>query len=126
MLINRAIERFHETLKQRTKTMRGLKNIESAYEFLQGWLVHYNYLRPHLLLGDETTAEVVGIDYPYKNWAGIIRHEPSEPVIIGHKPRCSLRLEPSGIRQKRKRIRIRKPRQGYHGPPPPTMLSRLR
>ncbi len=55
------IERFHETLKQRTKVMRGLKNIESAHDFIDGWLVHYNYLRSHTALNDRTPAEVAGI-----------------------------------------------------------------
>ena len=30
------IERFHSTLKQRTKVMRGLKNIETAHDFVNG------------------------------------------------------------------------------------------
>ncbi len=63
------VERFHGTLKQRTKIMRGLKNLESAIDFTNGWLVHYNYLRPHEALDDKTPAEVAGIDYPYDNWA---------------------------------------------------------
>ena len=32
------IERFHGTLKQRTKVMRGLKNFETALDFINGWL----------------------------------------------------------------------------------------
>jgi len=88
------IERFHETLKQRTKVMRGLKNIESAHDFINGWLVHYNYLRPHTALNDKTPAEVAGVDYPYKNWADITHHKPSKPVIIEHQPRGEVRLTP--------------------------------
>lgn len=104
------IERFHETLKQRTKVMRGLKNIESAHEFISGWLVHYNYLRPHHSLKDKTPAEVAGVDFPYKNWADIIRkHKPSKPVIIEHQPRNSVRIEqPQTIGRKRKRVRVSK------------------
>jgi len=101
------IERFHETLKQRTKVMRGLKNIESAHDFIDGWLVHYNYLRPHTALDDKTPAEVAGIDYPYQNWADIIRkHKPSKPVIIEHQPRDSIRLERTQIGRPRKLVRI--------------------
>lgn len=88
------IERFHETLKQRTKVMRGLKNIESAHDFINGWLVHYNYLRPHTALNDKTPAEVAGIDYPYHNWADITHHKPSKPIIIEHQPRAKVRLTP--------------------------------
>jgi putative transposase len=86
------IERFHSTLKQRTKVMRGLKNIESAHDFMSGWLVHYNYLRPHTALDDKTPAEVAGIDFPYKNWADITRHKPSKPIIIEHQPRGRVKL----------------------------------
>jgi len=82
------IERFHGTLKARTKVMRGLKNIESAIEFTQGWLAHYNYLRPHDALHGKTPAEVAGIDYPYKNWDALIRnHVPTSKVVIGHAKR---------------------------------------
>jgi transposase-like protein len=82
------IERFHGTLKARTKVMRGLKNFETALDFTEGWLVHYNYLRPHESLQDKTPAEVAGVEYPYKNWADIIRkHKPTSKIVIEHQPR---------------------------------------
>ncbi len=99
------IERFHETLKQRTKTMRGLKNIESAFDFISGWLVHYNYIRPHTALNDRTPAEVAGIDYPYKNWADITRHKPSKPIVVEHQPRDAVKLPYIQVGRPRKRIR---------------------
>ncbi len=102
------IERFHSTLKQRTKVMRGLKNIETAHDFIEGWLVHYNYLRPHTALDDKTPAEVAGIDFPYKNWADITRHKPSKPIIIEHQPRGTAKLPPIQI-GRRKKIRITPP-----------------
>ena len=103
------IERFHETLKQRTKVMRGLKNLETAHDFINGWLVHYNYLRPHTALNDRTPAQVAGIEYPYKNWADIIRkHKPSKPIIIEHQPRYSVRTLETHIGRPRKRIRTPK------------------
>jgi putative transposase len=118
------IERFHSTLKQRTKVMRGLKNLESAHDFIEGWLVHYNYLRPHTTLEDKTPAEVAGIDFPYENWADIIRkHKPSKPVIIEHQPRDSMRIEyPQTIGRKRKRIRVSK-RQARITPPMPSIIG---
>jgi transposase-like protein len=102
------IERFHETLKQRTKVMRGLKNIESARDFLDGWLVHYNYIRPHTTFDDMTPAEVAGVDYPYENWADITRHKPSKPVVVEHRPRSSLRLPEIYPTKQRKRVRVSK------------------
>jgi len=41
------IERFHGTVKYRTKVMRGLKDFNTAREFLNGFTVHYNFIRPH-------------------------------------------------------------------------------
>ena len=59
------IERFHSTIKSRTKVMRGLHTIETARFFMDGWLVHYNFFRPHMSLNDRTPASVAGIKFPY-------------------------------------------------------------
>ncbi len=115
------IERFHETLKQRTKVMRGLKNIETAHDFINGWLVHYNYLRKHTALGDRTPAQAAGIDYPNENWADITRHKPSKPVIIEHQPRDRVRLPSIQIGRTRKRIRASKHRRQTASTPIPTI-----
>jgi len=69
------IERFHGTLKQRTKIMRGLKSIQSARLILGGFVIHYNFFRPHMSLEDRTPAEIAGIRLPFKNWEGLIRHQ---------------------------------------------------
>jgi len=66
------IERFHGTLKDRTKIMRGLKDITSARLITDGWLLHYNYLRPHESLEGKTPAEVAGVKYPYRNWQEVV------------------------------------------------------
>ena len=66
------IERFHGTLKARTKIMRGLKDIETAKLFTQGWLLYYNYLRPHESLRGRTPSQVAGVKYPYRNWQDIV------------------------------------------------------
>ena len=128
------IERFHSTFKSRTKVMRGLKNIESAIDFTDGWLVHYNYLRPHESLNDKTPAEVAGIAYPYQNWADIIRkHIPSEQILIEHKPRGSLRLPEYHVGRlpKRRKPRITKTRalprrRLFPLSPPRIVVSRIR
>ncbi len=110
------IERFHSTLKQHTKVMRGLKNIESAHDFINGWLVHYNYLRPHTALDDKTPAEMAGVDFPYKNWADITRHKPSKPITISHVERGTMRMEKTHIGRPKKRSRIT--------PPPPQITPK--
>ena len=66
------IESFHGTLKARTKVMRGLKGVKSAKLLTDGWLVHYNFFRPHEGLGGRTPASVAGVRLPYKNWADVV------------------------------------------------------
>jgi putative transposase len=67
------IERFHGTLKARTKVMRGFKSVDTAYLILDGFLIHYNYFRPHMTLQNKTPAEVAGIKAPAKNWTELVR-----------------------------------------------------
>jgi putative transposase len=67
------IERFHGSLKDRTKVMRGLKKASTASLLMEGWLVHYNFFRPHETLGDRTPAQKAGIKFPFKNWADVSR-----------------------------------------------------
>jgi len=65
------IERFQGTIKSRTKVMRGLHTVESARLFMDGWLVHYNFFRPHMSLKDRTPASVAGIRFPFRNWKDV-------------------------------------------------------
>lgn len=68
------IERFHGSLKDRTKVMRGFKNIKTAKLILDGWLVHYNFFRPHETLKGKTPAEKAGIKFPhFRNWMDVVR-----------------------------------------------------
>jgi transposase-like protein len=118
------IERWHGTVKARTKVMRGLKNIETAHEFVAGFLAYYNYLRPHESLENKTPAEVSGIVYPYKNWDDLIRrHKPSTKVTIEHQPRTYVRLTPYiQIGRPPRHMRITEPRPRIT-PKPPRITS---
>jgi putative transposase len=69
---NNLIERFHGTIKERTKVMRALRNKDTLEKFMNGWLVHYNYFRPHTSLSDKTPAQVAGIDFPLRNWKDVV------------------------------------------------------
>ncbi|HEY33433.1 MAG TPA: DDE-type integrase/transposase/recombinase [Dehalococcoidia bacterium] len=111
------IERFHGTIKSRTKVMRGLHTIESARLFMDGWLVHYNFFRPHMSLRDMTPAQAAGIKFPFRNWKDVIE-QPYErtsriPVI-----RKAGRI----AKPKRARITKRRPRIS----PQPTAISQIR
>lgn len=66
------IERFHGTLKARTKVMRGMHNKETAKLIMGGWLVFYNFFRPHESLNNKTPGEVAKATFPFKNWQDVI------------------------------------------------------
>lgn len=57
-----AIERLHGTLKDRLRPARGLKEEDTVRTLLEGWVVHYNYVRKHQTLKGKTPAQASGID----------------------------------------------------------------
>ena len=65
------IERFHGTLKDRTKVIRGFKNMDTARLLTQAWLVHYNFFKEHTTLGDAPPAVRMGAT-PIKDWAEVV------------------------------------------------------
>jgi transposase-like protein len=67
------IERFHGTLKDRTKVFRSFRDIDTLIQFTDGWLVYYNYFRPHESLEGKTPAEAGKIQYDVKDWAELIK-----------------------------------------------------
>jgi putative transposase len=69
------IERFQGTIKDRTKVIRGFKTFETALIILDGFLVHYNFFKPHMSLQGKTPAEVAGIKLPFKTWTEFVRQD---------------------------------------------------
>ena len=105
------IERFHGTLKERTKVMRALKNRSTLQQFTDGWLVHYNYFRPHMSLHDRTPAQVAGIDFPFRNWKDVCQ-QPYEKTARIPITRTVMKVtEPKGrVSRRMPRISRRVPR----------------
>jgi putative transposase len=129
------IERFHGTLKSRTKVMRGLKDIRTAKLVTDGWLLYYNYFRPHESLGGKTPAEMAGIKFPYRNWKDIVTKDsvvasehspkPIDPTIFERFERGEPSYTPSGFRLVPSRARrLPKRRMGQVNTRP--SLSRIR
>jgi len=67
------MERMQATIKERTKVLWGFKTPETAKLILSGFLIDYNFFRPHLALGKMTPAEYTGTKYPVKNWIELVR-----------------------------------------------------
>jgi transposase-like protein len=68
---NNLVERLHGTLKDRTKPMRGLKSFESTKSLLEGYAIHYNFVRPHQSLNGKTPAQASRTEAP-SSWKGLI------------------------------------------------------
>jgi hypothetical protein len=68
---NNIVERMHGTVKDRTRCMRGLKSYESTKSLLEGFTIHYNYVRPHQSLNGKTPAQAARTQAP-STWKGLI------------------------------------------------------
>lgn len=105
------IERFHGTLKDRTKVMRGFKDMDTLIQFTDGFLVYYNFFRPHEGLNDRTPAEAAKIDYRIKNWAELSRLPVSKEAELKSHPRPPRRAIPARPKPHRKVV-VSRPKLG--------------
>jgi putative transposase len=74
------IERFHGTLKDNTKVVRGFKHMDTARLLTQAWLVHYNFFKEHTTLGDVPPAVRMGAT-PIKDWGEVVSGTKTLPPI---------------------------------------------
>lgn len=67
------MERLNGEVRDREKTMRGLKIQNTAV--LSGYQIYHNYIRPHEGLDGKTPAEVCGINVEGQNkWITLIQN----------------------------------------------------
>ncbi len=59
---NNCIERLHNEIREKTRTMRGAGNADSAKIFAEAIRIFHNFLREHSSLQNRTPAEAAGID----------------------------------------------------------------
>ncbi len=70
---NNKMERFNGTVRDREKTMRGLKRKRTP--ILEGMQVYYNFVRPHMALNGKTPSEACGIKVEGENkWLTLIQN----------------------------------------------------
>lgn len=73
---NHPIERLHNTIRERTKIMRGFHGcIESAYAIMKGLEINYNFNRKHMALGNKTPSEVAipQLELEINKWFDLIK-----------------------------------------------------
>jgi hypothetical protein len=70
---NNKMERLNGEIRDREKTMRGLKTKDTA--ILSGYQIFHNYIRPHEGLEGRTPSEACGIKVEGKNkWITLIQN----------------------------------------------------
>ncbi len=70
---NNKMERWNGSFRDREKVTRGLKKDESP--MISGYIIHHNYVRPHMELDGKTPAEVCGIEIKGKDkWKTLIQN----------------------------------------------------
>jgi putative transposase len=70
---NNKMERMNGEIRDREKTMRGLKKKRTV--ILQGYQLYHNYIRPHMALDGKTPADACGITVEGKNkWITLIQN----------------------------------------------------
>jgi transposase-like protein len=74
-----SVERLHATLKDRLRPARGLKDEETVRTLLEGWVVHYNYVRKHQTL-KMTPAQASGINME-PDWNVLVKNATKEEAL---------------------------------------------
>lgn len=70
---NNKMERLNGEIRDREKTMRGLKKKDTS--ILKGYQLFHNYIRPHQGLEGKTPSEVAGIKVEGDNkWMTLIQN----------------------------------------------------
>jgi putative transposase len=70
---NNKMERMNGEVRDREKTMRGLKNTDTP--ILKGLQIYHNFIKEHEGLGGKTPAEAAGITVEGQNkWMTIIQN----------------------------------------------------
>ncbi len=72
-LDNNISERLQGAFRQRTKTLRGLDNLESGQRYLNGWVITYNFFKDHEGIGGRPPGELTHKVPPFEKWADVAK-----------------------------------------------------
>ena len=105
---NNLSERLQGTLRQRIKTLRGLQNLESSQEYMDGVAAHYNYVRLHEGIGNITPAQAAGVEPGFNNWIDVVKSKEKVSELPHRtRPEFELGRELTHGQQKKKDARAR-------------------
>jgi putative transposase len=80
---NNKMERMNGEIRDREKTMRGLKTMKT--DVFNGMQIYHNFIRPHEALNGKTPSEACGIEVQGKNkWVTLIQNASKERKDSGY------------------------------------------
>ena len=82
---NNKMERMNGEVRDREKTVRGVKTVESP--IFKGSQIFHNYIRPHMSLDGKTPADLAGIKVEGKNkWLTLIQNASAQREELAVNP----------------------------------------
>ena len=84
---NNLSERMQGRYRSRIKTLRGLWDLTSAQQFLDGYTLTYNHFTDHGALSGRTPAQAAKMKIPFKEWADVVRADIEVPEEWKREPR---------------------------------------
>ena len=72
---NNLSERLQGSFRQRIKTQRGMEKRLTAQEYVDGWVLDYNFMKKHESLGGKVPADAAGVteQVPWDSWEDVVR-----------------------------------------------------
>jgi len=76
---NNNVERLNGTVRERNKTMRGLKKEDTP--ITRGFQIYYDFVKPHMALNGKTPAQQANIDLELGNnkWLSLVKRASRKP-----------------------------------------------
>lgn len=67
-----SIESFRSAMGDRSKVLKSLKTLEAAHVIIDGFVVDYDFLKPHMAAKGKTPAQACGLKPEFNSWAGLV------------------------------------------------------
>ena len=84
--VNRPIERYHNEIREKLKSRRGLGNDKSAQTFSELLKINHNFVKPHQGLDGKTPAQVANIDLDLgaDKYLALIKQAGNKPNFVNN------------------------------------------
>ncbi len=81
-IFNWKIERLHNSIRERTKTMRNFKALHSAKAIMNGYVIYYNFVRKHQAIGKKPYQLATNLKLGKNAWLSLIRLSKNQDPLM--------------------------------------------